>query len=211
MISGRVFVITFAFILIGAAVGSTLVMMNNSGKARGNQSGSGLVNVGRASSIWATTHDGEYPAHIALLRKGRYFDPKWLDDPRDLPRSVWTVGGVDARPFMEEEVNLANADAGASVSQPLDRTPLLEAVAREIAARESSIYFFGEYWLVQLPKHVENAAIIFGWSQPDDDGRRFVAFDNGEVRRIEDKEWRTIWDADARARAELGWDEIHTE
>jgi len=204
MVSGRIFVITFALILIGAAIASTLVMIGNSGKARENQAGIGLEKVWDAASVWATTHDGDYPDHIALLRKSRYFDPKWLDDPRDLPGITWTVDNVDARPFMDEEVIL---EAGAD-RQPLDRAPLTEAVKQQIAQRGSPIYFFGDYWFVQLPKHLKNEFLIFGWSQPDDQGRHFVAFDNGEVRRIEPDQWQEIWEVDARARAEVGWEHI---
>jgi hypothetical protein len=200
MVSGRIFVITFALILVGAAIASTLVMMSNSGKARANQAGIGLEKLWDAASVWAATHDGDYPDHIALLRKSRYFDPKWLDDPRDLPGTQWMVGGVDARPFMDEEVTLeTRADR-----PPLDRTPLIEAVEQETAQRESSIYFFGDYWFVQLPKHLKSEFLIFGWSQPDEQGRHFVAFDNGEVRRLESGGWINAWRDDAAARAAHG-------
>ena len=199
MVSGRIFVISFALILIGAAFASTLVMVNNSGQARANQAGIGLEKLWNAASVWALSHDGAYPVHIALLRRSRYFDPKWLDDPRDLPGIVWTVGAIDARPFMDEEVALEEPAGGW-----LDRTPLITAVEDEMAWRGSPIYFFGDYWFVQLPRHVKNESLIFGWSQPDDRGRRFVAFDNGEVRRIERGGWAHVWRNDAAARAALG-------
>jgi hypothetical protein len=197
--NGRIFVITFSLMLVGAALASTLVMMNNAGKARGNQSGIGLERLWDGASAWALTHDGEYPAHISLLRKSRYFEPRWLDDPRELPGTVWTVGGIDARPFMEEEVTLEEPEAGW-----LDRAPLINAVETEIAQRQSPIYFFGEYWFVQLEKHRNNEHLIFGWSQPDKQGRRFVAFDNGEVRRLEQGGWVNAWRNDATARAAHG-------
>lgn len=193
------FVITFSLILAGAAIASTMVMVSNSGKARANQSGIGLEKLWGGASAYALTHDGEYPDHIALLRKSRYFDPKWLDDPRDLSRSLWTVDGVDARPFMEEEVALEAPQGGW-----LDRGPLVEAVGREFARRSAPIYFFGEYWFVHLRKHLKNEDLIFGWSQPDEQGRRFVVFDSGEVRRVESGAWVQVWRNDAVARATLG-------
>jgi hypothetical protein len=77
-------------------------------------------------------------------------------------------------------------------------------VEREIAQRGSPVYFFGEYWFIQLPKHLKNEFLIFGWSQPDEEGRRFVAFDNGDVRRVEAGAWLQMWRNDAVARGTLG-------
>jgi hypothetical protein len=196
MLKGRLFVIGFVVVFVLAIVGTTIARYMLEDRVGLNQAGIGLGKVQKAAAVWAAGNEGRYPQHIALLQANNYFRATLLIDPRLPEGTVWTVGGFDARRYLEEVI--LHDD-----QQRLDRTPLLEAVAND-PEREAPIYRFGDYFFVRLAKATADPRIIFGWTLPDDEDRRFIVYDDGEPRRVDPAQWGAAWDRDAAARAELG-------
>lgn len=192
--SGRLFVILFVSVAVVAVIGATIVTVVNRDKAYLNQAGVGLQKVHKAAAVWAEAHDDHYPAHVALLQPNNYFRMKLFRDPRLPEGTVWTVGGLDARPFLSEQPTPEG-------EWLLDRAPLLNAVAE---ASDEPFYRFGDYRFVRLPRYENRDDLVFGWTLPDEEGRRFIVFDSGRALRIEADQWDDIWTADAAARKDLG-------
>lgn len=202
MSAGRIIVVSFVTVTLLVAVVSIVMFARNGETARTNQAGIGLAEVHKAAAVWAETEgDGAYPVHIALLRPNKYFHTSLLRDPRLPDGTVWEVNGMDARPFMDEA-------QGTTVENPLDRTALVEAVEVFDASHGSPIYRFGDYWFVRLPRYEKDPSLVFGWTQTDDEGRRFIVFDSGQALRIRPAEWERTWRNDAEARGRLGLEAI---
>ena len=197
---GKYLVISFTVIFILLAIGTTIARMILDDDLGLNQAGIGLANVQKAATVWAETHDGAYPEHIALLQANNYFRATLFEDPRRPEGTVWHVNGVDARPYMQEIIRHHDQER-------IDRTPLLEAVATD-PAQDEPYYRFGDYWFVRLDKPRGRDDLIFGWTLPDEEGRRFIVFDNGDMKRIDGAEWVDRWDADAQARQEIGIERV---
>jgi hypothetical protein len=189
--SGKPLVILFAVFVVGAAIASTIVMERARGDAHVNQAGIGVMKVHHAFRKRAEASGGKYPLHVALLWSDAYFRSTLLRDPRQIEGAVWTVAGVDARPYLDERRD--------DVKEPdrLDRAPLIAAVE---SVRHEAFYRLGDYWFARLPRATGDGALVFGWTFPDHLGRRSVVFDDGEARRIEAADWPAVWRSDAEAR-----------
>ena len=130
-----------------------------------------------------------------MLQANNYFRASLLNDPRQASGSIWTVGNLEARPFLEEIRRESNKHSR------LDRTPLIEAVA---AHSDERFYRFGDYWFVRLDRYRNEPFLIFGWTLADKHGQRFLVFDDGNAMRISKDEWAAAWKNDKEARARLG-------
>ena len=197
---GKYLVISFAVIFILLAIGTTIARVILDDDLGLNQAGIGLANVQKAAAVWAETHTGEYPDHVALLQANNYFRATLFEDPRKPEETVWHVNDVDARPYMREIIRHHDQER-------LDRAPLLEAVATD-PARDEPYYRFGDYWFVRLDRPRGRDDLVYGWTLPDEEGRRFIVFDNGDMKRIDADMWGELWQADVRARHETGLERV---
>lgn len=202
MTTGKLIVIVFLAIVLITGIASTLVMIDGAANVRSNQAGIGLGFVWKAAAAWAEEHGGRYPDHMALLLPNNYFRARLLLDPREPGGTVWTVGAgenaVNARPYVEE----MRGDKEARGMPLLDRSRLERAVA---SVADQPTYRFGDYWFIRIPEYHNRSDLIFGWTMPDPDGRRFIVFENGDARKVDAEAWNEAWRQDAAARAELGW------
>jgi len=197
---GKYLVISFAVTFILLAIGTTIARFILDDDLGLNQAGIGLANVQKAAAVWAETQGGEYPQHVALLQANNYFRATLFRDPREPEGTVWEVNGIDARPYMQEIIRQHD-------QKRLSRAPLIEAVERDPHGSEA-FYRFGDYWFVRLEQPRGHDHLVFGWTLPDEKGRRVIVFDSGDMKRIDRDAWRKVWEADARAREEVGVERV---
>lgn len=194
---GRLIVILFiATAVISIAAG---VWLSVSGKdeAYFNQSVLGLREIHEKAERWAWRHEHRYPDHVARLLVWVSITPHNFADPRQLDDGVWVLDGVDVR-----ELPLRDPDD----APPQEAAATLNAAIDTVIAQmdRGEAYRFGEYFFAPLAQPHEHDGLVFGWTVPDDEGRRFVYFDSGRVKRIERPAWESVWERDARARQETG-------
>lgn len=190
---GRVILIVF-LICCAASIGLGLwLRITGFDIARENQSILGLRTIHEKSLRWAAERGGTYPDHPARLLTWVSVRPLDFRDPREPADSVWTIGEVDVL-----SLTLAGKETPDIAA---DRATLDEAIARMPPA---SFIRFGDYFFTRLEKPTREARLVFGWTLPGENGRRFVLHDHGDARRIEAAEWAAVWQSDAEARAELG-------
>jgi len=195
LLLGRGIVIAFFATVLFVGVGAGIVINRYHSDARANQAVFGLQQIHKSARHWAEMNGGTYPDHVALLWSNVYFRPRYFKDPRGFSDTIWEVNGVDARPFMAELRD------DVPENERLDRAPLIESVN---SARDVLFYRFGDYWFARLPTYTGDRNLIFGWTRPDEEDRRFIVFDDGEALRVDRAQWTAAWSRDAEARARRG-------
>ncbi len=118
-----------------------------------------------ALRIYGDSNGGVYPAHAASLIPLGFFDPEMVVNIQaDEASTDYTVGGYDLLSYDW------SSESTAALNQAIRSVDL-----------SAPYYALGDFWFVRLAKPTDAAAIIVGWSVPDDDGDRWVSFDDGSV------------------------------
>ncbi len=142
-----------------------------------------------ANYIYAIdTPDRRYPKHIAALIPGDYFSPDIFEDVDSAsPGGSLSVGGYNLNNYDWSDVETAKLTA-----------------AIDSIDTSCGYYRAGDFGFAHLGQSTGDIAIIFAWSMPDEDGTRWVIFDDGHVTEVDREGWRAVWKDDRIARYKLG-------
>ncbi len=136
----------------------------------------------------ADTPDGRYPKHIAALIPGDYFNLDVFEDvDSPSPGGSLSVGSYNLNNYDWSDVETAKLTAAIN---SIDTS--------------CGYYRAGDFGFAHLGQPTGDIAIVFAWSMPDEDGTRWVIFDDGHVTEIDRERWRAVWKNDRVARYKLG-------